>query len=50
MVHFNVTEQSVLQQATVWFEAAVKGQAGYVTMVAIKAEQIPRLIHLEQLL
>lgn len=50
MIPFSVTEQPVLQQATVCLEAAVKGQAGYVTMVAIKAEQDPRLNYFKQLL
>lgn len=36
---FTVTEKPVLQQAAVCFEAVVKGQAGYFTVVTIKAEQ-----------
>lgn len=39
MLCFSLTEQPVLQQASVCFNAVVKGQAGYITNVAIKAEQ-----------
>lgn len=47
MFHFSVTKPPVLQQVTVCLEMAVKGQVGYVTVVAVKGEQDPRLNHLK---
>lgn len=38
-----MVEQPALQQATVCLETPVKGHAGYVSVVVVKAEQDPRL-------
>lgn len=38
---FGVSKQPVLQQATVCLGGQVKSQAGYITVVTIKAEQNP---------